>query len=67
VCRGDQSCLSRGETERRVIEPWHQPASRAVGLALASAGRVVELALASALAGGHAGNAHKRQRGAAPT
>ena len=27
VCRGDQSCLSRGETERRVIEPWHQPGS----------------------------------------
>ena len=66
VCRRSQSCLSRGggETERRVIEPWHQPGSC---LALASAGRVVDLALASALAGGHAGHAHKRQRGAAPT
>ena len=27
VCRADQSCLGGGgeETERRFIEPWHQP------------------------------------------
>ena len=29
VCRADQSCLGGGgkETERRFIEPWHQPGS----------------------------------------
>ena len=65
VCRRSQSCLSRGG-ERRRGDSLSLGTSRAVGLALASAGHVVDLALASALAGGHAGHA-QAPRGAEPT
>ena len=66
------SCVVRispvwvGGGKRRRGESLSLGTSRAVGLALASAGHVVDLALASALAGGHAGHA-QAPRGAEPT
>ena len=75
VCRivGESvSCVVRispvwaGGGKRRRGDSLSLGTSRAVGLALASAGHVVDLALASALAGGHAGHA-QAPRGAEPT